>query len=509
MQSVISLATQKKAPRIGLVELPVLKLVDPNGINRNLSEQYEPLLSKQVLLAHLQAGGFDAQLVNLRAGDYEEEYGSVTWKGINLSKRYLGTNITSLDPQAYDAWGITNNYMQYRELAFKTIRHLVRGGKPVVVGGSDPIAEPQVYLEAGATAVVIDKSGAANWPIFDYVLKQPMREPLSGVILSDGTRYPLRLPPMSPEDWPLPSLEVVKQCFGLEFWSKEDNWLLPIGSVFPDLGCDRKCDFCQTPTYGTGYRRMSPSRALKWFELQKEAGAKSVICHSDQFLGRVLFKDGRQEVLDIMKGVREMELPIIWGNGLELKKATLGRGYERTSEDLIPDYELIEALWGWDGKAGCYYAFIPAERPVFGREGYAKLLPWQQHREMMRAIVRAGVPKIVYGLVLGLPDDSNESMLRLEEALTELCQELKTINPALSFWILTSSIAPIPGTPQGQNIRNSGLLRFEDPTIFGTMGMACADTQYMSYEEVADWQFRLKRAGDGFWVKNLVSLEKS
>ena len=487
----------EKAPRIGLVELPALKLIDPKGVRRNQCNQYEPLLSKQVLLASLQGGGFDAQLVNLRDGTYEEEYGTVTWKGMLLSKRYAGRPLSSLDPQSFDAWGVTNNYMQYRDLAFMVIRHLARGGKPVVVGGSDAIADPQLYLDAGASAIVTDKSGGANWSIFDYVLGRPMEEGLSGVILADGTRYPLRLPPMHPQEWPLPSLEVVKQCLGKEYWAPEEEIpIFPMGAVFVDLGCDRKCDFCQTPTYGTGYRRMSTERALEWFSLQKQAGAKSVMSYSDQFLGRVLFNEGRQEVLDIMKGIREMELPILWPNGLEIRKATLGRGYDRNSDDLKPDVEMVEALWGWDGKVGCYEAFIPAERPIFGRESYAKLLPWQQHCEMLRAIVRAGVPRIYYGVILGLPDDSHETLLRLEEAFWELSEDLKTINPSVKFHIAPTTIRPIPGTPQGQNIRQSGLLRFEDPAIVGEFMTACADTHHMSYEEVSDWQFRLACIGD-------------
>ncbi|BAZ91609.1 hypothetical protein [Cylindrospermopsis curvispora] len=40
------------------------------------------------------------------------------------------------------------------------------GGRPIVVGGSDALAEPQHYLKAGATAVVQDKSGGANWALF-------------------------------------------------------------------------------------------------------------------------------------------------------------------------------------------------------------------------------------------------------------------------------------------------------------------------------------------------------
>ncbi|WP_199315588.1 radical SAM protein [Aerosakkonema funiforme] len=508
MQNLMSMATEK-APRIGLVELPVLKLIDPEGKNWNPSGKKIVLSSKQILLANLRAGGFDAQLVDLRADDYEEEYGEVTWRGIPLSKRYSGTRISSLDPESFDAWGVTNNFTQNRTIALMVIRHLASGTKPVIVGGSDAIAEPKLYLQAGAAAVVTDKSGAANWPILDYLLNRPMREPLSGAILADGTKYSLRLHPMTPEEWPLPSLDIVEQCLGYRNPNIFDPGMNPIGSVIPDMGCDRKCDFCQTPTYGTGYKRMSPQRALQWYALQKEAGARMVSSLSDQFLGRVLFKDGKQEILDIMKGIRDLGLAISWLNGLELRKATKGRGYDRHSDDLTPDLELVEAVWGWDGKVGTYEVYIPAERPVFGRESYAKLLPWQQHREMVRAIVQAGVPRILYGVIVGLPDDNHESMLRLEEALSEIYQEVKTINPSVSFDIDIYAISPLPGTPQGCSIAQSGLLRFEDPEIRGGFMTACADTHHMSYEEVSDWQFRLESIGNWEITQPFVNVKST
>ncbi|MGB3511816.1 MAG: hypothetical protein WBA93_21785 [Microcoleaceae cyanobacterium] len=260
-------------------------------------------------MSNLQAGGFDAQLVNLKDGDYEEEYGTVSWKGTSLSKTYVGRNFREIDPQSYDAWGITVNYMQERQVACQIVEHLASGGKPVIVGGSDSLAEPHHYLEAGASAVVKDKSGAANYPILDHLLGKQPREPLSGVVLADGSQYPQKVQSLSPEEWPLPSVEVVQQCLGKEYWrSPFPEELLPMGSVFIDAGCDRKCDFCQTPSYKLGYRRMSPDTTLKWFALQKEAGAKSVLSASDQFLGRILFGDeGRQEILDIMQGVRDLE----------------------------------------------------------------------------------------------------------------------------------------------------------------------------------------------------------
>jgi hypothetical protein len=270
---------------------------------------------------------------------------------------------------------------------------------------------------------------------------------------------------------------------------------MPIGSVFTDIGCDRKCDFCQTPDYRLGYKAMSPEVALKWLAMQRQAGAGSVIGSSDQFLARLLWEGGRDAILEIMKGLRDLGLAILWPNGLELRKATRGRGMARSDSDLSPDEELIQALWGWDGQVGCYHAFIPAERPLHGRENYAKLLPWREHCDLLKAIVRTGVPTLTYGVIIGFEDDDDRSMQQLEEGVMALHEELLAINPSLLFQIAPFSISPIPGTPQGIKFRESGLLRFDDPEIFGGLWTPCADTRYLSYEQVSDWQIRLLKIG--------------
>ncbi len=88
----------------------------------------------------------------------------VLWNGggMNLSKGYVGTKISTFDLNSYDAWGVTNNFSEYRELALLVIAHFAKGSSPIVVGGSDALAVPYLYLQAGTTAVVQDKSGAAN-----------------------------------------------------------------------------------------------------------------------------------------------------------------------------------------------------------------------------------------------------------------------------------------------------------------------------------------------------------
>nr|VFK69321.1 MAG: hypothetical protein BECKUNK1418G_GA0071005_13601 [Candidatus Kentron sp. UNK]VFK73883.1 MAG: hypothetical protein BECKUNK1418H_GA0071006_13421 [Candidatus Kentron sp. UNK] len=129
------------------------------------------MISKQVLLSSLQADGFDAHLIDLINGDYQEEYGKVIYKDTEFTKVYFGRKIDDIEPSAYDVWGVTNNFSQLREIAGITIKHLNSKGKPVVVGGSDAIAEPRFYISMGADAVVLDKSGAANSPIM-----RPLRD---------------------------------------------------------------------------------------------------------------------------------------------------------------------------------------------------------------------------------------------------------------------------------------------------------------------------------------------
>jgi len=346
------------------------------------------------------------------------------------------------------------------------------------------------YLQAGAAAVVMDKSGAANLAIVNHLLDLSPSEPVSGVMLRSGKRVPNRIPPMAPETWRIPSQHLIRETLGSAYWeSPLDPALTPIGAVMPDLGCDRKCDFCQTPTYRVGYQWMTPGRTRQWLQAQKDAGARSVIVLSDQFLGRTLWKEGRNDVLAIMRIFRELELPVLWGNGLEVSKATLGRGMR--NGDQAPDDELIDALWGWDGHVGCAQAYIPAERPLAGGLAYAKLLTWQNHVAMMKAIVRAGVPDLTYGVIVGLPDDRREDCQALISALTDVRAELKAINPALKFRVVPYAIRPLPGTPQTHSLSEMGLLRFTDPAIAGGFWTACADTHHMSYSEVSEWQHRI------------------
>lgn len=240
---------------------------------------------------------------------------------------------------------------------------------------------------------------------------------------------------------------------------------------------------------------MSPQVIVDWFRSQKDAGARSVVFSPDQFLARLLWDNGRDDILEAMAGIRGLDLSWMWPNGLELRKMTWGRGY--ADADLTPDEELLNALIGWQGGKGCFHLYVPAERPLNGRENYSKLLPWREHCDMMKAVVRTGVPALTYGCIIGFEDDSDESLSQLEEGVGTLFEELRTINPALDVQVAAYALSPIPGTPQAAKVHSSGLVRFFDPEMLGGLWAPCMDTRYLSYEQVSEWQRRLLRIGIG------------
>ncbi len=475
---------------IGLIELPAIKLLDPSGRNWTAFRKEEPLGSKQILAGSLQKH-FKVTLVNLKQGNDCIEIGEVKWRQTDLRKMVVGNDWKKLAPKQYDVWAVTINYLQEREVACAIVSYLASHGAKVIVGGSDAFAEPDPYISAGATAIVMDKSGASNIAAIQIVMGIKPTASSFNLRVGDKT-VKSGNPRLHPEEWEIPSVDFVKKTLGYEYWEGGlEEKLKPIGTVVLDHGCDRHCDFCETPNYKLSYQYMSPKKALEWVKLQKKAGAKSFICLSDQFLGRILYPNGRADILKITNGFREIGLPVLWGNGLDLSKVTLGYG---RNSDTRPDIELVEAIWGWNGKVGCAQTYIPAERPVEGKKAYAKLLDWQSHVEILKAIVGAGVPDISYGVIVGLPNDDHNSLSRLLKAMLELKSQLKKINPALKFRVTPFAVRPIPGTPMTRQLQQMDLIRFSDPAILGGFWTACADTHFISYEEVSDWQLKILQA---------------
>lgn len=128
------------------------------------------------------------------------------------------------------------------------------------------------------------------------------------------------------------------------------------------------------------------------------------------------------------------------------------------------------------------------------QEEYGKV-SWRNTKLAKICIGERITDNIRYGVIIGFEDDSEDSLLRLEEALFELYEDLKNVSPCLKFQINALTLSPIPGTPQSNQVRQSELLHFDEPSLYGSIWTPTIDTRYLSYEQVADWQMRLMRIG--------------
>jgi len=76
-----------------------------------------------------------------------------------------------------------------------------------------------------------------------------------------------------------------------------------------------------------------------------------------------------------------------------------------------------------------------------------------------------------------------------------LYDNLMSTNSALKFQVIAMSLSPIPGTPQSDRMRQTGLLKVDEPTLYGSLWTPTVDTRYLSYKQIADWQMRLMQIG--------------
>jgi len=432
---------------------------------------------------------------DLRDSNNNIEFGSVPWRSHILTKIAKSLPWEDIDPGECDVWGLTANFHIEREIIQMLCKHLGSTGKPVVVGGSDAFVDPTAYINAGATVVVMDKSGGSNQAAID-------------IACGSGTDYPYMLytkdgyikngrPRLHPENWRLPDLSFVDISLGRTNWRKPftPDSDFPTSELILDHGCDRACSFCATPLYGLGYQYMTPGRVREWLERQKEAGANSIGVMSDQFLARVLYPEkgdvpsGRTQLLQIVDHLRDLKLNWSFNNGIEIRKLTHGRGFK--GGDCTVDMELMEALCGRSDGLGCASIYIPAERPLQGTDRHEKLLQWSDHVEMVKAIVRAGVPNITYSVIIGYPEETDESLAHLMDVMRELKEEIMSINPELNMVVNPNSFIPFPGTPERVSLVAEGLLSQDADPVLVNSWTPTYRTRALTGEELTEWQRKL------------------
>jgi len=160
-----------------------------------------------------------------------------------------------------------------RNAAFAMIAAARRRGNQVVVNGPDSSDRTQLYLNAGADAVLLGEGDVPLFEIADVLAGTPIVSfnDIAGIVLSDGNggmRYtPARPSQRNLQRLPLPAWELVDVEKYRKTWKSRHarfSW-----NMVASRGCPYACNWCAKPIFGRGYEQRSATavaeelRALK------------------------------------------------------------------------------------------------------------------------------------------------------------------------------------------------------------------------------------------------------
>jgi hypothetical protein len=157
------------------------------------------------------------------------------------------------------------------------------------------------------------------------------------------------------------------------------------------------------------------------------------------------------------------------------------------------DYELIEAMFSYtkaDGRfVGCFRSYVPLEslRQDAPRK-YKKLRAWDVEKEIVRAIVDAGLPAMGFGIMIGLVDDTQEDLRLTAKRCDELRRLCEKANPAAVQHYQVFNNILLPGTPNFSKYHERTTHNIQEhPELFNFY------TSVVEGENFAHWEFYRER----------------
>lgn len=466
--------------RIVLIDTPLALLTTERGENVNALRTNHPkapqLMVAGILRERLPALGIDPEIkiIDMKAVEPKgmDVYGTVQYGPVRLQKVRVGMSFDAVrdDIADSDIIGLTANFTQEAGVT----RDFMKFAKSVsdatiIVGGSDAIARSEFYLRSGADIVVKGEGEIIGPRLVNALVKREDLRGISGIAFQNCESMVLN--PALPEDTidaneiMFPALDLVD----LDQYNESHEGTLPPTVKLPLMyfessrGCKQVCTFCTTPYLRKGYRYMSPDQVAHWLNYFKQFGLSTLMLSEDNLLSRLHFDGGRSEVLEFFQLMRENGFAWEFINGFEIGKLI--------GSDGELDYELIESMFSNDGGdplVGCFRAYVPLESLRDDAPSrYKKLKPWDREKEIIRAITEAGIPAFGFGVIIGFPDDTEDTLsltLRRCEELRKLCYKT---NPNIVQYFQIFCNILLPGT--GDFWKHSKRLAYdinEHPELF-------------------------------------------
>lgn len=411
---------------------PVITLIEPPALGVRVTTKEEekfalptirthhPKLGIEVLAGALQNLPCEVQVVDMKMLSAKESpYKIFEHDGLKYECSRVGASFEQIREviEASDVIGISSPFTQAAGIIadlgifIKQVNPKVR----LVVGGYDTLTDDRqgFYLRNGFDHVIPSRGeiGFPRWISSQFNITLPDISPAC-VLLDDPTRPANRL------ILPLPDLSKVKY----QSYVETEDGKLPDGASLPteyfvsSRGCDNSCEFCTIWNSNHGdYEAMSVQDVGILLSYYKDHGITTLMHAESNTMTRLKYgNNGRQNLIDTMRMMRSYGFAWEFFDGIEFGRLLDGQG--RVDEELVSLLFSPEILG--NKLVGGYRAYIPVETVC--TEKFGKLPPAHSQNQVFESIIKSGVRQLSFGIILGFPDESHESIERIRKRVDEL-----------------------------------------------------------------------------------------
>lgn len=177
-----------------------------------------------------------------------------------------------------------------REAAIEMIGLATSAGARVAVSGPDASDHPEIYLAAGAEAVVVSETETVLLDLLDAFAGNRALRSVPGLVVEAGTNGSLHVARTKPQPFldaldelPHPAWDLVDAGRYRAAWTNAHGRLS--WNMVTTRGCPFHCNWCAKPLYGTRYAQRSPASVADELAALTKAVAPEHIWFADDIFG--------------------------------------------------------------------------------------------------------------------------------------------------------------------------------------------------------------------------------
>lgn len=393
-----------------------------------------PKISPLVVSAIARSAGYEVEGVDMKIRDqgnivpYKQfRYGD----GVMVASR-KGMNFEDLESRISDAevLSLSCNPTQWAQITTDFIKYSksVKSGIKVIIGGTDAMMRPDYYLRNGADFVVLGEGENSGVKLYREIAEGGFGfDKIPGIAFMAGEKIVIN--PRAPrgidlDTAHLPDFETFKGDIPLwttpiEYWPLPEGASPPIAFADFSRGCAEKCGYCTAPIKNPGFRVESLRRIAEKLDYYRKWGIQTINIW-DENIGS-LIKLGMEGYLErIISLLKEK------GFAFEYSEGGMAISYLWDKKRNKPKSELINRIFSNEvaggrfvGNYAMYFPFenLQAEDPS---KVYGKLLSFEREKEVLGAMLDAGMRYVSYATILGLNEDTLENLERAKRRLHEV-----------------------------------------------------------------------------------------